>query len=53
MGDVEQLITDEKQYKNTHKVKGKSTVTDSIYSDAIKQAMFSPRAQATKAIKAT
>ena len=46
MVSIEHLISKEKRTANLLSVKSKVTVSDSIYSDVIKQAIFSPRAMA-------
>ena len=48
MRDVERLL-DEEKYQKTN-VKTNGSVSDSIYKDAISEAIFSPRARGQKAI---
>ena len=50
MVSIEHLISKEKRTANLLSVKSRVTASDSIYSDLIKQAIFSPRAMAEKAV---
>ena len=50
MASIEHLVSKEKRTANMLSVKSKVTVSDSIYSDVIKQAIFSPRAMAATAV---